>query len=63
MGYIEFVDFDEDGVTVTPWDEATSSQKLDVELGMFQGDVQLLCFECYAPIPRGSGAYCDTHRP
>lgn len=63
MGYIEFIDFDEDGVTVTPWDKATAEMKLDAEISMFQGDIQVLCFDCYKPIPSGTGAYCDTHRP
>lgn len=64
MGYIEFIDLDENGVTVTPLDELSIGDKLEVEINLAQGAVTLLCLVCLTPVPSGMGhSYCSAHKP
>lgn len=42
-------------------DEATTSELLDLELAVVtSAPVQMMCFKCHTPIPRGN--VCATHK-
>lgn len=63
MGYLEIISFDADGVTVKRVEELTDAERLDIELDLVSGaPMSLVCFECYKPIPDGSGSFCDSHK-
>lgn len=63
MGYLEIISFDSDGVTVKSVSELSESERLDIELDLVSGaPMTLVCFECYKPIPDGSGSFCEKHK-
>jgi hypothetical protein len=61
MSQLEIFRIDNDGAGWVPLSEATTSELLDLELAItFNAPMQMLCFVCHTPIPRGN--VCLNHK-
>lgn len=61
MGTLEVFRIDEQGAGWVSLDEATTSEKLDLELAIVtNAPMQMLCFKCHKPIARGN--VCVNHK-
>ena len=60
MSKLEMFRIDENGAGWIDFNQATASEKLDVELGLLTNQMQMLCFKCHTPIPRGN--VCVNHK-
>ena len=60
---LEIFRLDENGAGWVSLENATMSEKLDLDLAIAtNAEWQMLCVKCHKPIPNGVGPYCDTHR-
>jgi hypothetical protein len=57
---LEMFRIDENGAGWVDFSEITQSEKLDLELGLLTNQMQMLCFKCHKPIPRGN--VCVNHK-
>ena len=66
MGYIQFSN--DGGETWISLSDATDEELESIAVDTFLSEmdlqpIQLLCFECLAPIPDGTGSsFCDKHK-
>ena len=61
MSELEIFRLDEKGAGWVPLSEATVSEKLELELAItFNAPMQMLCFKCHTPIPKGN--VCVNHK-
>lgn len=60
MANLEIFRIDENGAGWVDFSEATKDEKMSVELGIITNSMQMLCFKCHKPIPRGN--VCETHK-
>ncbi len=60
MGHIEIFRINENGAGWVDFSEATSDEKLNVELGLITNQIKMLCFVCHIEIPRGN--VCVNHK-
>ena len=60
MANLEIFRIDQNGAGWVDFSDATSSEKLDVELGILTNQIKVLCFVCHIEIPRGN--VCVTHK-
>jgi hypothetical protein len=58
---LEIFRINEQGAGWISLDEATTSEKLDLELAIItNAPMQMLCFKCHIPIPKGN--VCASHK-
>ena len=57
---IEIFEMNENGAGWVSLENASSSTKLDVELGLLTNQMQMLCFKCHTPIAKGN--VCVNHK-
>ena len=63
MGYIQFLEMDNNGVEWKDLSELSFGDSVELELAVTQNAVQLACVICFKPIASGTGFNtCDTHR-
>ena len=61
MSSLEIFRIDENGAGWVSLENATTSEKLDLELAIItNAPMQMLCFKCHTPIPRGN--VCVNHK-
>ena len=60
MSKLEIFRINENGAGWVDFSEATSDEKLNVELGLITNQVKMLFFVCHIEIPRGN--VCDNHK-
>mgnify|MGYP003340339122 CR=1 FL=1 len=60
MGFVTITRLTPDGVATVPLSEATDSERMNLDLSMTLGRVEMLCVWCSAPLPRGNA--CERHR-
>ena len=64
MGKMEVFQMDSEGAGWTPIEELSVGDKVELELAIVSGKVQLLCVSCGVPVPSGMGhSYCERHKP
>lgn len=60
---LEIFRIDENGAGWVSLENATISEKLDLELALAtNAEWQLSCYTCHIPIPDGFGPYCEKHK-
>ena len=57
---IEIFRLNENGAGWVSLENASSSTKLDLELGLLTNQMQMLCFKCHTPIAKGN--VCVNHK-
>jgi hypothetical protein len=61
MSNLEIFRLDEQGAGWVSLEDATTSELLDLELAItFNAPMQMLCFKCHTPIPKGN--VCVNHK-
>lgn len=61
MGYIEVFEMNSEGAGWVSLENASADTKLDLELALItNAPMQMLCFKCHTPIPRGN--VCVNHK-
>ena len=61
MGSLEIFRINENGAGWVSLENATTSEKLDLELAILtKAEVKMLCFKCHVEIPRGN--VCVNHK-
>jgi hypothetical protein len=61
MSNVEIFRLNEQGAGWVDLSEATTAELLDLELAItFNAPVQMLCFKCHTPIPKGN--VCVNHK-
>ena len=61
MSNIEIFRLNEQGAGWVSLEDATTSELLDLELAItFNAPMQMLCFKCHTPIPKGN--VCASHK-
>jgi hypothetical protein len=61
MSSLEIFRLDEQGAGWVSLEDATTAELLDLELAItFNAPMQMLCFKCHTPIPKGN--VCVTHK-
>ena len=61
MSTLEIFRLDENGAGWVSLENATASEKLDLELAIVtKAEVKMLCFKCHVEIPRGN--VCVNHK-
>lgn len=61
MGYIEVFEMNSEGAGWVSLENASANTKLDLELALItNAPMQMLCFKCHTPIPRGN--VCVNHK-
>jgi hypothetical protein len=60
MANLEIFRINENGAGWVDFSEATSDEKLNVELGLITNQVKMLCFVCHIEISRGN--VCVNHK-
>jgi len=60
MANLEIFRLDENGAGWVDFSEATSDEKLNIELGLITNQVKMLCFVCHVEISRGN--VCANHK-
>lgn len=61
MGYIEIFEMNSEGAGWVSLENASADTKLDLELAILtNAPMQMLCFKCHTPIPRGN--VCVNHK-
>lgn len=57
---IEIFRMTNEGVGWVDISEATSDEKMNIELGLMTNQFQMMCFKCHKPIPKGN--VCFDHK-
>ena len=57
---IEIFEMNSNGAGWVSLENASSSTKLDLELGLLTNQMQMLCFKCHTPIAKGN--VCVNHK-
>jgi hypothetical protein len=61
MSNLEIFRLNEQGAGWVSLEDATTSELLDLELAItFNAPMQMLCFKCHTPIPKGN--VCVNHK-
>ena len=61
MGYLEIFEMNSEGAGWVSLENASADTKLDLELAILtDAPMQMLCFKCHTPIPRGN--VCVNHK-
>jgi hypothetical protein len=61
MSTVEIFRLDEQGAGWVSLEDATTAELLDLELAItFKAPMQMLCFKCHIPIPKGN--VCVNHK-
>ena len=61
MSNVEIFSLNEQGAGWVSLEDATTSELLDLELAItFNAPMQMLCFKCHTPIPKGN--VCVNHK-
>ena len=60
MSKLEIFRINENGAGWVDFSEATSDEKINVELGLITNQVKMLCFVCHKEINRGN--VCENHK-
>lgn len=61
MGYLEIFEMNSEGAGWVSLENASADTKLDLELAILtNAPMQMLCFKCHTPIPRGN--VCVNHK-
>jgi hypothetical protein len=61
MSTVEIFRLDEQGAGWVSLEDATTAELLDLELAItFNAPMQMLCFKCHTPIPKGN--VCVNHK-
>ena len=61
MSSLEIFRLDEQGAGWVSLEDATTAELLDLELAIaFNAPMQMLCFKCHTPIPKGN--VCVNHK-
>lgn len=61
MGYLEVFEMNSEGAGWVSLENASADTKLDLELALItNAPMQMLCFKCHTPIPRGN--VCVNHK-
>jgi hypothetical protein len=61
MSSLEIFRLDEQGAGWVSLEDATTAELLDLELSItFNAPMQMLCFKCHTPIPKGN--VCVNHK-
>lgn len=61
MGFVEVFEMNEKGAGWVSLEDASMSSKIDLEWALMNNaPVQMLCFVCHTPIPRGN--VCVGHK-
>jgi len=61
MSYLEMISLDESGVTVTPIDEISIGDEIEILFALPQAT--LACVVCLAPVQSGLGhSFCPRHK-
>jgi hypothetical protein len=61
MSSLEIFRLDEQGAGWVSLEDATTAELLDLELAItFNAPMQMLCFKCHTPIPKGN--VCASHK-
>lgn len=60
MGKLEIFRIDENGAGWVDFSEATKDEKMSVELGIMTNSIQMNCYWCHKPIPKGNS--CELHQ-
>ena len=61
MGFIEIFEMNENGAGWVSLENASIEKKIDLEWAiMNKAEMQMLCFKCHTPIPKGN--VCVAHK-
>ncbi|NDB58842.1 hypothetical protein EB001_10370 [bacterium] len=60
MSKLEIFRINENGAGWVDFNQATTSELLDVELGLITNQIKMNCFKCHVEIPRGN--VCVNHK-
>lgn len=61
MGYVKVFEMNENGAGWTDLENVSQSTKIDLEWALInKAPVQMLCFKCHTPIPKGN--VCVNHK-
>lgn len=64
MGYLNFIELNENGVTTKDISEISIGDEIETLMALEQKSYTLACVSCFKPIPSGMGhSYCETHVP
>jgi hypothetical protein len=64
MGYVEFIEIEQDGVTIKGISEISVRDEVETFMGISSGSFKLACVVCFAPVEGGLGhSYCNKHTP
>jgi hypothetical protein len=64
MGYVEFIEIEQDGVTIKDISEISVGDEVETFMGLSSGNFKLVCVVCFAPVEVGLGhSYCNKHTP